>query len=252
MKRFMKGAAVGAGALVLTLVAAAPASAQVVHSLGFGAGVFAPKSCTAGLANRLECRASRGSDDVLVENLNSLSFDIEDFRGALVFGEWNITFDERVELSIGSGFYQRTVPSLYTDFIDERNNSDIEQDLRLRVIPVSAVVRFLPWGHAGKVQPYLGGGVAALNWKYSETGEFIDFNDNGAIFEDIYAESGTVLAPVLLAGLRMPIKGDIYALNAEFRYQVGKGNTGGADNGFLAEKINLAGLNFTLGLQIRF
>ena len=94
----MKQAAVGAGALVLTLMAAVPASAQVVHSVAFGAGLFTPKSCDSGPgANRLDCRASRGSDDVLVEDLESLAFDIKDFRGATVFGEWNITFDERVE-----------------------------------------------------------------------------------------------------------------------------------------------------------
>jgi opacity protein-like surface antigen len=250
MKRVITGAAVVAGALALTVVAAVPASAQVVHSIGFGVGGFAPKSCPSGLENRLECRSSRGSDDVLVENLNSLSFDVKDFRGAQVFGEWNITFDDRVEVSFGTGFYRRTVPSVYTDFVDF-DRSEIEQDLRLRIIPVSAVVRFLPVGRAGKLQPYLGGGVAALNWKYTETGEFIDFNDNNAVFEDHYDASGTVLAPLVLGGLRMPINGDVYALNAELRYQFGKGDLG-TDNGFLSDRINLGGMNFTLGFQIRF
>ena len=165
MKRVMKKAAFGAGALVLTLVSAVPASAQVVHSVQFGAGWFFPKGCDPGLANRLDCRASRGSDDVLVEDLNSLAFDMKDFRGPTLFGEWNITFDERVELSLGAGFYRRTVPSVYRDFVDI-DLTEIEQDLRLRVIPVSAVVRFLPTGRAGDVQPYIGGGLAALNWKY--------------------------------------------------------------------------------------
>jgi hypothetical protein len=251
MKRVLKGTAVGAGVLALNLFAAVPASAQVVHSVQFGAGVFAPRSCSQGEANRLDCRASRGSDDVLVEDMNTLAFDIKDFRGATVFGEWNMTFDERVELGVGAGFYRRTVPSVYADFVDI-DFTEIEQDLRLRVIPVSAVVRFLPFGRAGQVQPYLGGGVSALNWKYTETGEFVDFNNNNAIFDDHYEASGTVLAPVLLGGLRMPINGDVYALNAELRYQWGKGKTGGSENGFLAEKINLGGLNFTLGFQVRF
>lgn len=250
MKRVMKQAAVGAGAIVLTLAAAVPASAQVVHSVAFGAGLFAPKSCDS-FANRLDCRASRGSDDVLVEDLNSLAFDIKDFRGVTVFGEWNITFDDRVELGLGAGFYRRTVPSVYRDFVDI-DFTEIEQDLRLRVIPVSAVVRFLPFNRAGQVQPYIGGGVAALNWKYTETGEFVDFENNNTIFEDRYVASGTTLAPVVLGGLRMPINGDVYALNAEVRYQFGKGDTGGFDNGFLADKINLGGFNFTLGFQIRF
>lgn len=246
MKRVMKRATVGAGVLLLTLMAAAPASAQVVHSIQFGAGLFAPRSCD----TRLDCRSSRGSDDVLVENLNSLAFDINDFRGATVFGEWNITFNEKVEVGFGAGFYQRTAPSVYRDFVDI-DLTEIEQDLRLRIIPLTAVVRFLPIGQAGDVQPYLGGGVAALNWKYSETGEFVDFNNNNNIFEDRYEASGTAVAPVVLGGIRFPINGDVYALNTEVRYQFGKGNLG-SDNGFLAEKINLGGFNFTVGFQIRF
>lgn len=250
MKRVIERAAVGAGALVLTLVSAMPASAQVVHSVGFGAGLFAPRACDDGLANRRDCRAARGSDDVLVENLNTLAFDIKDFRGGQLFGEWNVTWDDRVELSLGAGFYRRTVPSVYADYVD-KDFTEIEQDLRLRVVPLSAVVRFMPWGRAGEFQPYFGGGVAALVWRYTETGEFIDFNDNFAVFEDHYVAKGTALAPLVLAGLRMPINGDIYALNAELRYQFGEGDLG-RNNGFLTERIDLSGLNFTLGFQIRF
>jgi hypothetical protein len=246
----MKRAAIGAGVLALSLMAATPASAQVVHSIQFGAGLFAPRSCSPGSTTHLDCRAKRGSDDVLVEDLNSLAFDVRDFRGASVFGEWNITFDDRVELGFGAGFYRRTVPSVYRDFVDI-DLTEIEQDLQLRIIPVSAIVRFMPINKAGQTQPYIGGGVAALNWKYTEKGEFVDFNNNNNIFEDIYTASGTTLAPVVLGGIRFPINGDVYALNLEARYQFGKGNLGN-DNGFLAEKINLGGFNFTAGFQIRF
>ena len=239
MSRMMQRAAMGAAALALVLGTAATASAQVVHSIAIGAGVFSPRSLDA-----------RDIDDVLVENLNTLSFDIKDFRGGLVFGEWAMTFSDRVELSLGGGYYRRTVPSVYTDYINN-NGREIEQDLRLQVVPMSAIVRFLPVGRAGKAQPYLGGGVSALRWRYSEIGEFVDFNDNFAVFRDRYIANGTTLAPVVLGGLRLPLGGDIYALNTEFRYQFGSGDLG-ANSGFLTEKIDLSGLNFTVGFQIRF
>ncbi|NQW05576.1 MAG: hypothetical protein HQ485_16345 [Acidobacteria bacterium] len=237
--RRMRRATVIAGAMVLALGAAAQASAQVVHSVGFGAGVFVPRPLDA-----------RVADDVLVENLNTLAFDIKDFRSGLVFGEWNMTFDERVELSLSGGFYGRTVPSVYADFVNT-GGAEVEQDLRLRVVPLTAVVRFLPIGRAGQVQPYLGGGISALRWRYSEAGEFIDFFDDFAVFRDRYVADGTSVAPVVLGGVRFPLGGDIYALTTELRYQFGTGDLG-ADNGFLTEKIDLSGLHFTVGFQVRF
>jgi outer membrane protein W len=217
---------------------AAPAAAQAVHSLHLGAGLFAPRSYDA-----------RAADDVWVENQNTLSFDIKDFRGATVNGEWTVTFNERVEVGLGAGFYQRTVPSFYRDYVN-LNGAEIEQDLKLRVAPVTAVVRFLPFGRAGKLQPYIGGGISALNFRYSETGEFVDFFDGFAVFRDRYVASGTAIGGAVLGGLRLPLGGDIYALNTELRYQFGSGDL--KDNGFLTDKIDLSGMNFTVGFQIRF
>lgn len=216
----------------------APAAAQAVHSLHLGAGLFAPRSYDA-----------RAADDVWVENLNTLSFDIKDFRGATVTGEWTVTFNERVEVGLGGGFYQRSVPSFYRDYVN-LNGAEIEQDFKLRVTPVSAVVRFLPFGRAGKLQPYIGGGVSALNFRYSEVGEFVDFFDGFKVFRDRYVASGTTIGGVALGGLRLPLGGDIYALNTELRYQFGTGDL--KDNGFLTDKIDLSGMNFTVGFQIRF
>ena len=239
----VKQIAVAAGAMVLALGIAAPAAAQVVHSVGVGAGLFTPRGFDA-----------RDVDDVWVENLTNpyrLAFDIKDFRGLQVNGEWNMTFSDRVELSLGAGYYSRTTPSVYADFIDERDNSEIEQDLRLRMVPLSAVVRFLPFGEAGNMQPYVGLGVSAIRWRYSEVGEFVDFDNNGEIFNDRYIANGTTVAPVILGGLRIPMGGDIYALNTELRYQFGNGDLGD-DNGFLAPKIDLSGLHFTVGFMVRF
>jgi hypothetical protein len=210
----------------------------VVHSISFGAGAFLPRGLDA-----------RDADDVLVENLNTLAFDIKDFRGGQVFGEWAVTFDERVELGFGASFYGRTAPSVYADFVNS-NGSEIEQDLRLRIMPLSAIVRFLPVGRAGQVQPYLGAGISALRWRYTETGEFVDFFDNFAVFRDRYVATGTTFAPVVVGGLRLPINGDIYSFNTELRYQFGTGDLG--DNGFLTQKIDLSGLHVSVGFQIRF
>ena len=230
---------------------ASPASAQVVQSLGLGMGIFMPRGFD-----------SRVTGDVLVANLTqpdvlpgvsgSLEFEIGDFRSFPLFGEWNVAINRNLEFSAGVSFSNRKVDSRYLDLVNSaRNNADIEQDLRLRMIPITGVVRFLPFGDATGVQPYVGAGVAAINFRYSETGEFVDPTDF-AIFQDRYVASGTAVGGLILGGVRFPMGGDVYAFTLEGRYQFASGNTGGAEAGFLGDKIDLSGGLINFGLLIRF
>ena len=223
-------------AAVMAVASAAPAQAQVTQSINLGLGWFMVKG-----------EDSR-DNDVLVENLQSLAFEIKDFNGPLLNGEWLIGFGDRLEFGVGAGFYQRTVPSVYADFVDS-DGSEIEQDLKLRIIPITAPVKFLPIGRAGDFQPYVGAGAALLNWKYSEVGEFVDFSD-GAIFRDTYVADGTTVAPIVFGGIRLPLNGDVFAFNGELRWQGGKGDTSGAQ--LLADEIQLGGVSFIASVQIRF
>ena len=77
-------------------------------------------------------------------------------------------------MSLGLGFYQRTVPSVYNEYVDV-DGSEIIQDFRLRIVPATATIRFLPFGDT-PVQPYFGGGFGLYAWRYAEFGKFIDFS----------------------------------------------------------------------------
>jgi hypothetical protein len=229
--------------LGLTLGIAAPAAAQVVQSVHIGVGAFVPRGFD-----------SRVAGDVLVEDLvgiDPLFFRIRDFSGGQVSGEWNVAFGHHLEVGAGVGFYQRSVPSFYRDLINQDTGGDITQTLRLRVIPVTGVIRFLPFGRAGTLQPYVGVGVSALPFRYSEFGDFVDSSD-GSIFRGRFTTTGTAVGPVVLFGLRVPIRGDIYAFTIESRQQWGSGDTGGAAKGFLNDKIDLSGNNVTFGFLVRF
>jgi len=244
---------VRAGCLMLAAMAvAAPASAQVVHSLTLGAGLFMPR----GFDTRVDgdvLYANLTQPDVLPGVNGSLDFDVKDFRSGTVFGEWNLAFGDRLEVGAGVGYQGRKVRSRYLDLIhgERPQRPEIEQDLRLRVIPVTGVVRFLPFGRAGSVQPYAGFGITVMNWRYSETGEFVDTTDF-AIFQDRYIASGTTAGPVLLFGVRLPMGGDIYGLTLEYRHQWASGDTGGFDAGFLGDKFDLGGGHLNFGFLIRF
>jgi opacity protein-like surface antigen len=195
---------------------------------------------------------SRVSGDVLFANRFvdrlPLVFDIKDFNGGSVSGEWLVGMGDFLEAGVGAAFYQKSVPSVYKELVN-KNGSEIQQNLKLRIVPVMATVRFLPIGH-GSVEPYVGVGVGAFNWRYSEVGEFVDPYDR-SIFRNRYMATGTAVGPVILAGIRAPFA-DMWSIGGEVRYQRAQGDTGGIQKGFLGDKIDLGGLNAALTLHIRF
>jgi opacity protein-like surface antigen len=191
---------------------------------------------------------SRDANDTILADHSSLAFDIKDFNNVSVGGEWLVGLGDYLEAGVGAGFYQKSVPTVYRGFTNT-NGSEIEQDLKLRIVPLTATVRFLPIGR-GSVEPYVGVGVGAFNWRYSEIGQFVDFSDN-SIFADRFIAKGTALGPVVLAGLRAPVA-DVLSIGGELRWQKATGDTGGLDQGFLGEKIDLGGWNAAVTLHVRF
>ena len=191
---------------------------------------------------------TRVPDDVLVENLSLFAFDIRDFHDGVVGAEWLIGAGEYFDAGLGVGFYQRTVPSVYADFVNF-NGSEIFQDLRLRVVPYTATVRVLPFGRGASVQPYFGVGVGLFDWRYSEFGEFIDF-DTFDVFREQFSASGTDVGGLMLGGLRVPV-GDRFSAGFEVRYQSATGRVG-IDQGFLNERIDLGGIASQFTFEIGF
>ncbi|MBI4887146.1 MAG: hypothetical protein HY824_08635 [Acidobacteria bacterium] len=189
-----------AGAL---LSHAAPAAAQ--QTLNLSLGYFAVRG-----------EDARVDGDVLTENLNVRRFQIGDFNGAAVGAEWLVPLGEYLEAGAGFGFSRRTVPSVYDKFIDD-DGSEIEQRMRLRLMPIAFTVRVLPLRQTSPVQPYVGAGLAVLGWRYSETGEFVDFTRRNAIFREQYVASGSATGPVVVGGLRFA--GDAASGGFEIRYQ---------------------------------
>jgi hypothetical protein len=141
------------------------------------------------------------------------------------------------------------VPSVYAGFTDV-DGSEIEQDLRLRLVPVALTVRVLPLGQRSAVQPYFGAGLGIINWRYSETGEFIDFAQGGAIFREQYVASGSETGPLLLGGLRFA--GDSVSSGFEVRYQSADAPLGSAFGSTRPNpRIDLGGwmYQFTIGMR---
>ncbi len=216
-------------------VAARPASVSAQQTLNFTLGGFVPKGFDA-----------RVEGDTLIENRDLLLFEMGDFAGGAVGAEWLIPLGEYFEAGAGLGFYRRTVASIYEDF-EDNDGTEIDQDLRLRIVPLTFTIRVLPLGQSNGVQPYLGGGIGVFAWRYSESGEFVDFADGGTIFNESYVESGNETGPVAFGGIRFA--GDTLAAGGEIRYQAAEGDLSEA---FLGPRIDLGGWTYAFTLGVRF
>lgn len=210
------------------------ASAQ--QSINLHVGGFSPRALD-----------GRPSNDVLMRNLDTLEFNIRDLNGATVGGEWLVGLGDLFEGGLGIGFYTRTTPAVYRKFLNA-NGTEIDQDLKLRIVPFTATVRMLPLGRHSAFQPYIGAGVGVLGWRYSETGQFVDFADR-SIFRDNFVGSGSATGPVILGGVR--VSGDRVGVGGEIRHQSAEG-TLPTNKGFAGTKIDLGGFNYLFTVNFGF
>lgn len=227
-----------AAAIALVGTLAAPSTTYAQQSVNFLLGGFVPRG-----------EQGRDRNDVLRRNLNagvdSLVYDISDFNGGFAGAEWLFPLGDVFEGGLGIGLYSRTVPSVYRNLVND-NGSEIEQDLKLRAVPFTATVRWLPLGRHDAFVPYLGAGVNVIRFRYQETGQFVDVNND--IFEDTFTSTGAATGPVILGGARFPV-GQV-DLGGEVRYQGGVGDLKNDD--FLGTEIDLGGFSYLFTINVKF
>jgi hypothetical protein len=213
---------------------ATPAAAQ--QSLNLQVGSFMPRGYD-----------TRVSNDVLLTDLNYLWFDLRDLRGATVSADWSVLLGNYLEVGAGVGAYERTVPAVWADSTWD-DGSDIRSDLKLRIVPVTAMVKLLPLGAWRTIQPYVGGGLNVYFWRYSEIGDFVDLTDR-SIYSARYIGNGTAVGPVGIAGVRARVSRNA-TIGVEGRYQWGEGKL--STNDFLADRIDLGGSSVLATFGYRF
>lgn len=191
----------------------------------------------------------RDPDDVIVANLDFLDFDPEELtkRTWLVGVEWLIPVGNYVEAGAGIAFSgKRESASVYRDFVEDGTLDEIEQDLSLRMMPLSFTIRAVPFGQGSPVQPYVGAGLGLFRYKYTESGEFLDFTfDPPEIFLDTFEAKGWQPGLIVLGGLRWAA--DSVSVGAEVRYHQVKADLD--PEFFVGPEIDLGGwvFQFTLG-----
>jgi hypothetical protein len=215
----------GAGLLVAATLCGAPSVASADQLFGVFAGGFFPYGFD-----------SRTGGDVLVENLlppvDPFVYDISDFKGFTVGGEYLIGFGDWIEAGVGVSGYSKTVDSFYRDSVHP-DRTDILQDIKMSIV---------------------GAGINIYKWKYSESGEFIDYSDESIFplptFRDTFEDDGVTVGPMFLGGVRAPI-GENLMLGGEFRWQGGSGDLDPIHN-FTGDKLDLGGFSVGATFHVRF
>lgn len=233
-------------ALVI-LLAPAVANAQIRQvgssssdgnsTVNFSIGYFALK----GLESRV-------AEDVLLndlQNAHPLLFEVKDFNSVTFGAEYLLGIGSNFEAGVGVGFSQRTVPTVYAD-LTRPGDVEIEQELKLRQVPVTFTGRFLLLPRGSSVEPYIGAGIVAIRYRYSEVGDFVD--DFLDIFPARYVAEGVAVGPTILGGIRAPVNN--WTVGGEVRWQKAEGKNL-FDEGFLGDRLDLGGwhANFTFGVR---
>jgi hypothetical protein len=225
-----------AGIVTASLLSATPAFAQQ-QSLNVNFGLFTVRG-----------EDARVAGDALVENRDIYLFDFSDFNSGSIGAEYLFGIGEYLEAGAGIGFTSRSVDTIYDGFT-RPGGDEIEQTLKLRIVPMTATARILLLGRSTPFQPYVGGGIGIFNWRYSETGDFIDFSVPGRpIFRESYTATGTSVGPVAVFGARFPIGNA--TMGGEVRYQKAEGDLDTRD--FLGPKIDLGGFHYSATIGWRW
>jgi len=188
----------GAGKAVLAiavLLVALPASAQ---SLALRFGWVEP---------RLE-------SELWSETRDTFTLEPGDFDGFVYGAEVGLRLSDHFDLRFGVETSSRAAATHYRDFVRD-DGSEVVQELRLRITPVTAGVRAHPLGSDRRIVPYVTGGVGAYLYEYREEGEFIDLA-SFYIFVDSFRDRNVGLGGYIGAGVELGMTESAYLL-VEYR-----------------------------------
>jgi hypothetical protein len=193
---------------------------------------------------------ARVAGDVLVENRTFLVFEIEEFKSVAVGAEWLFPIGSFVEGGAGVSFTRSTVPTVYDCCVDNSGN-EIEQEIRFRRIPIDLTLRVLPLGASSPVQLYFGGGLTIIPWRYTETGDFIDFGLPGLpVDRGSFVGTGTETGAVALGGVRF--QGRSATGGFEVKYHKADASFDADDDEFAGTHLDLGGWTYQATFGVRF
>ena len=207
----------------------------------------------------------------------NMTFDKHDFEGVTFGFSYEYFMTREVSLMFTADYYGRSEYGIYRGWVgynidgfdyafpypDYRGDFDLAHSFRTWIAPLQASIKLMPLGRRSGIIPYIGGGVSFNLWSVALEGDMVDFQDQfvytdpefgdvdvyGVVFTDAREHTNIDIGFHAFAGVTIPVARRT-AIEAEFRYNYGKGNLSEAFQDF--NDFDLTGYQITVGLNYWF
>jgi len=186
-----------------------------------------------------------------------LTLEKSDFRAAAFGGEFGVPVASHFAVVAGFEHSRSKTKSESRDFVED-NGDPIEQTTQLSQFPVTITLRFYPVKTGESVgsyawiptrlNPYIGGGVGALSYDFSQSGRFVD-KETLNIFSTALASKDWTPTAHVAVGMDINLTPRIF-VNGEARYSRARADLSKDFNGF--DPIDLSGFRIRGGVYFRF
>ena len=174
--------------LLLALLVLPPMDAVAGHgALLFRLGAFSPD----------------GNSELWDFNVDTFNFDVSTFNYVMGGVELDLELTTFLDVAIALDGYSRRVSAHYLDFIRE-DGSEIQQSFKLKVLPITGGLRYLPVRKFHRFIPHVAAGVGLYYFDYQEAGDFVNLSSS-AIFPSTFQDRGLTPGAYIGTGLEFRI-----------------------------------------------
>ncbi len=199
----------------------------------------------------------RAGGDLFTFVSDQLTVDKADLSSLAIAAELGVVLTSRVSAAVGVEFSQQTIPSEYRRFIDNSGLSinqqtaweqtNINGSLRVALLDRGRSISrlaFVPRTFA----PYVGAGAGVLYYKFTQSGDFVDFVTFD-VFSDLFHSAGWTPSAHVFGGAEVRLWRSL-SLDVEGRYVWAHGILESDFVGF--DGIDLSGFRFSTGVSLMF
>jgi hypothetical protein len=240
------------------LVAALLAVAPPEDAAAQGGQGFLFKEPVVSVGFRMGYAMPRAGSDIFAHTRDQLTIEKKDFAGGYYGGELAVRLSDRLDLALGVGYSGSSTASEFRDWVD-LDDLPIEQVTEFSTTPVTLSAKYYLTDRGRSIgrfawvpstlNAFVGGGLGLTYYRFEQDGDWVDF-ETLDIFTSQFTSKGDGLQLHALAGLEVSISRNFY-LTGEGRYLWADAPIDELSfEGF--DDVDLAGLQFTIGISARF